>query len=269
MIKLLCCENKILLSKNEVDFVKYNYPIWRIVVFILGLALSINGLILFFRTNFNLGNFLTLGLGIAFLLYAIYFDFVNEKFPKWLKTVISIGLSAVVLLASFIFIYGVNDNVNYNEDAIIVLGAAVQGDTPSRTLADRLDSAVEYYNKNSDIKIVVSGGKGPQENITEASAMENYLINKGVPKEKILKEEKATSTYENFLFSKEILDNTIGGEYKVAFVTNEYHIYRAQSIAKSVELSNITHYHSGTRWHSVVTGTLRECLAVLKLWIID
>ncbi|MBQ4118951.1 MAG: YdcF family protein [Clostridia bacterium] len=249
--------------------VKYNYIVWRILIIVLGTALIVNGLLLFFRTNFNLGNVLTAGLGIAFLLYAIYFDWVHEKFPKWLKIILSLGISAVVLFSSFLFIYGLNDNVDYKEDAFIVLGAAVQGDTPSLALADRLDATVKYHKQNPSAVIVVSGGKGPQENVTEAYAMEKYLVTKGIPQNKIVKEEKATSTYENFLFSKEILDNTFDGEYSIAYVSNEYHIYRAGGIAKSVGFTNITHIHCGTRWYSVVTGTLRECLAVLKFCILD
>lgn len=249
--------------------VKYNCLFWRILIIVFGIVLTINGLLLFLRTNFNLGNFLTLGLGAFLLLYGIRFDWVKEKFPKWLKVIIALGLSSVVLLASFLFLYGLNDNTDYKEDAIIVLGAAVQGDTPSLALADRLDNAVEYYNKNTNAIIVVSGGKGPQENVTEAYAMEKYLTKKGVPNDKIIKEEKATSTYENFKFSMEILDSMFEDDYKVAFVTNEYHIYRASGIAKSVGYNDIRHIHSGTRWYSVATGTLRECLAVLKFWILD
>ena len=249
--------------------VKYNHSVWRMLVLILGTTLTVNVLFLFFTTNFNLGNVLTLVLGIFLLLYSICFDSINEKFPKWLKSIIAIGMSAVVAFASFLLIYGLNDNVDYKENAIIVLGAAVQGDTPSLALADRLDAAAEYYNKNTDTIIVVSGGKGPQENVTEAYAMEKYLTEKGIPKEKILKEEKATSTKENFEFSKEILDDIFETDYKIVFVSNEYHIYRANGVAKSVGFADINHIHSGTRWHSVVTGTLRECLAVLKFWVLD
>lgn len=247
--------------------VKYNYIFWRVLVIVFGGILTINGLLLFLRTNFNLGNFLTLGLGAILLFYGIRFDWINEKFPKWLKIIIAAGLSFVIAFAGFLFIYGLSDNADYNEDAIIVLGAAVQGDTPSLALADRLDKAVEYYNKNNDVVIIVSGGQGPQENVTEAYAMEQYLINKGVPKNIILKEEKATSTRENFEFSKKILDKTFNKDYKVAFVSNEYHIFRACGIAKSVGIDKTTHIHCGTRWYSVVTGTLRECLAVFKFWI--
>lgn len=249
--------------------ITFNFPIWRIFLFIIGTALSINALILFFTSNFNLGNVLTLLLGIFLILYSVYFEWINANFPIWLKTIIALGLSAVVLLSGFLLIYGLNDNSNNKEDALIVLGAAVHGKTPSATLSDRLDAAADYHKQNPDALIIVSGGKGPQEEISEAEAMKKYLIEKGVNSDKIIKEEKSTSTLENFKFSKEILDNTFGKDYSVAFVTNEYHIYRANNIAKEAGIKNINHTHCNTRWYTLASGTLRECIGVLKYWIID
>jgi uncharacterized SAM-binding protein YcdF (DUF218 family) len=240
----------------------------QVISFIIGFVLTINGLLLFLRTNFNLGNALTLILGLVFVIYSKYFDWINKKLPKWIKSFFVLGLIIALFFTSFLFVYGLNDNVQYNEDAIIVLGAAVQGDIPSRSLADRLNTAIKYHKENPEAVIVVSGGKGPQENVTEAYAMEQFLIKNGVSKDKIIKEEKATSTYENFLYSKEILDKNLEAGYKVSFVSNEYHIYRARGIAKKIGLTNVTHIHSNTVWHSVVTGTLRECLAVVKFWVL-
>ncbi len=241
---------------------------WRIVLFIIGTILEINGILLTLRSNFNLGNLMTLGLGAIFLAYGIWFERVNKSFPKWLKIALSAMLCGVIGFSGFLLCFGFSDNVDYKEDAIIVLGAAVHGDVPSVTLKGRLNKAVEYYEKNPDVVIIVSGGMGPQENVTEAYAMEKYLVSKGVPKEKIFKEERATSTYENFLFSKEILDGYFFESYTIAFITNEYHVYRAGGIAKKAGFKDVTHFHSNTLWHSVVTGTLRECLAVVKFWVL-
>lgn len=94
--------------------------------------------------------------------------------------------------------------------------------------------------------------------------MERYLKDKGVAEEVIVKEDKSTSTYENFVFSKKLLDDRLGKSFKVAFVTNEYHIYRALGIAENAGFKDLTHLHSNTRWYSVLPGTLRECLAVMK-----
>ena len=105
-----------------------------------------------------------------------------------------------------VYSFGFTDTVTYKEDAVIVLGAGLRGENLSLILRNRLDAAVEYYNENPEAVIVVSGGQGPDEDIPEAEAMERYLYEQGVPLNKIIKEDKSTSTEENFKFSKELLE---------------------------------------------------------------
>ena len=98
-------------------------------------------------------------------------------------------------------------------------------------MKSRLDKAIEYYKLNEDANIIVSGGQGEDELISEAEAMYRYLIENGVEKEKIIKEDKATTTLENIIYSKEILKNLNHEGEKVLIVTNEFHITRAMIIA--------------------------------------
>lgn len=121
-------------------------------------------------------------------------------------------------------------------DAIIVLGAGlIDGLKPSRTLLNRLNKAIEIY-KLSDEKsyIIVSGGRGSNEKISEAEAMKNYLVENGIQENLIILEEKSTSTYENLKFSKEKLKNIEKEEINLAFVSSDFHIYRASLYAKQV-----------------------------------
>lgn len=246
----------------------FNFKIiLKIFYLITGAAVTLNGIVLSFTTNFNLGNLLTLLLGGALLFCGIFLNTVVKSLPKWIKTVFVAALVFVVVFASFLLGFGTTDTVTHSEDAIIVLGAAVQGETPSRVLKDRLNTAIEYYSENPNALIIVSGGKGPQETVTEASAMKTYLIKNGVSKDVIIEEDKATSTYENFVFSKQILDQRFDKTYSVAFITDEYHIYRAGGIAQNAGLKTSAHAHSSTRWYSVLPGTLRECVAVIKFWV--
>ena len=231
--------------------------ILKIIVAAIGAVITLNGIALFFVSNVNLGSFLTVGFGAVILLVALLF----KKLAKWLKVLLIAGLSIAVIFSSFLIIYGKSDNVTYREDAVIVLGAAVHGKTPSLTLKKRLDKAVEYHSQNPDAVIIVSGGQGAQEDITEAEAMQNYLINNGVTADKIIKEEAATSTYENFTFSKEILDSHFDSDYTTAFITNEYHTLRAGLCAKQAGFENTTHIHSNTNASYLLSGVLRECLA--------
>lgn len=230
---------------------------------VLGSIIFLNGAGLFLVSNFNVGNLLTLLLGMVILFTAIFF----EKLNKWFKIILISCISVAVVCSSILILYGKTDNVTYKEDAVIVLGAAVHGKTPSLTLKRRLDTAVKYYNQNPEVIIVVSGGKGPQEDITEAEAMKQYLIKKGVAQDNIIKEESATSTYENFVFSKLILDEKFKNDYSVAFITNEYHILRAGACANRAGIKNLTHIHSDTSLSYIIAGSLRECLAVVKYLI--
>lgn len=235
----------------------YMKTILKIIVAAVGAVIALNGAALFFVSNVNLGNFLSIGLGAVIIFVAVFFN----KIAKWLKILLFTCIGLVVILSSFLIINGKSDTVTYTEDAVIVLGAAVHGKTPSLTLKRRLDKAVEYHAQNPDAVIVVSGGQGAQEDISEAEAMKIYLIQNGVKSDKIIKEDKSTSTTENFAFSKEILDKTFGHDYTAAFITNEYHISRAAFCADNAGLDNTTHIHSNTSTSYLLSGVLRECFA--------
>ena len=104
-----------------------------------------------------------------------------------------------------------------------------------------VNTALRDHHKNPEALIVVTGGKGLQETVTEAYAMEKYLIENGVDKKIILKEEKAVSTYENIKFSKKILDGCLTDEYSVVVITNHFHIFRGVTMAKRSGLKNVSH----------------------------
>ncbi len=243
----------------------------NLILIILGAAIFINGVFLCIYSNFDLGNMLTLLLGAFFFLWGVYRDKIKEitkkGILKYIKCVVLALLTAELLLVSFIAGFGAIDNATYKEDAVIVLGAAVRGERVTLPLQYRLDSAAEYYEKNPDAKIIVTGGKGLQEDITEAHAMERYLVSKGVPSENIIKEENATSTEENMAFSKEIADSIFNEGYSVCVITNDFHIYRGVSMAENAGFANVTHKGADLQWYNLCSCYLRESLAVLKLWI--
>lgn len=108
-------------------------------------------------------------------------------------------LTAIVIYAvvlTFFMIKAQTDKPE-NPDAVIVLGCKVNGNTPSRMLKRRLDSAVIYLNENEDVVCIVSGGKGEDEKISEAQAMKEYLVDKGIDEGRILTEDKSVNTLEN------------------------------------------------------------------------
>lgn len=242
-----------------------------LIMIVFGGLLIINGIHLCTMLNLTAGTALTFMSGGFFLTWGIFYQKITEMtrtgILKYVKILIIFLLCAEVILLAFIAIYGQRDNVTYDEDAIIVLGAGLKGEKVTVTLQKRLDKAIEYHRKNPDAVIVVSGGQGFQETVTEAYAMKKYLTEQGIPSEKVIEEGKSTSTNENMRFSKEILDKLFNGEYKTAFVSNNFHIFRSNQIAKHEGIKNITHIHTDLQWYNLVQCYLRESLAIIKMWI--
>lgn len=120
---------------------------------------------------------------------------------------------------------------------IIILGAGlIDGYKVSKLLGGRIDAAIDiYHNSSNKPKIIPSGGKGSDEKISEAAAMKNYLLEKGIPEEDIVLEDESATTYENIINSKRILDS-YEGEKNVIVVSSNYHVYRALKIAKKAGL---------------------------------
>ncbi len=244
----------------------------KAILLILGSGILTIGIFLLIFANFTLGNLLTFILGAFFMIWGIFEERIKELTEKgvlkYVKYAFLTLLCAGLLLVSFIAAYGSSDNATYKEDAVIVLGAAVRGEQVTLPLQYRLDKAVAYHEKNPDALIIVTGGKGLQEDVTEAYAMEKYLISKGVAKDKIIKEEMATSTEENMAFSKEIADRLFEEDYSVLVITNRFHILRSVTMAKNAGFLRVTHMGASLQWYNLISCYLRESLALLKLWVI-
>ena len=229
----------------------------RGLLVLLGLALLWNGAWLALTANLTAGTFLTLGLGVALITWG-----VRPPPSSWLNVIFAfIGL-LVVTLAGFLAWSGTEETATGTEEAVIVLGAAVHGSELSNTLIARLDTALAYHEQNPTALIVVSGGQGPQEDLPEAVAMSNYLLAHGVPAAQVIVEDRATSTEENFVRSKELLDQRLPPGYRVTFVTNEFHVLRAGALAARSGLE-ATHVASKTPWYFWPVNFLREELALV------
>lgn len=182
------------------------------------------------------------------------------------KIIIIIFVSSFLLLEGLILL-NINETKDVdkvdNIDTMIVLGAKVNGTEISNTLKLRLDKAIEYYNKHKSVNIIVSGGQGNDENITEALAMKNYLISNGVNSNNIIEENKATTTLENIIYSKKILDN-MNDKGKVLIVTSDYHLFRGRLIASILGIEN-----EGLCSTSSISGRLYYMIREYPTSIID
>lgn len=150
-----------------------------------------------------------------------------------------------------------------DSDVGIVLGMSMWGDEASPGLKERLDYALDLYNEGLFKHFIVTGGLDkPDFKYTEAQGMRNYLVQKGVPESAISMENKATSTYENLLFSKEIMDRE--GWTTVILITHTYHGKRAQEIARELGLAQTQLGLTPSQVMSMAWHKSREVLAYTK-----
>lgn len=177
---------------------------------------------------------------------------------------IAAGVAYVTTLS--VLMYRAQENKPDDPNVIVVLGCKVNGERPSRMLRRRLDAACDALNENADTLCIVSGGKGSNEKISEAQAMKTYLIDKGVDGDRIIMEDKSTSTYENIKFSLDILDD-LGMNHDMTIVTDGFHQYRASLIAKAQGVKNVTAYSAYTEPRYLFTYWVREWLGLTHFFV--
>ena len=156
-------------------------------------------------------------------------------------------------------------------DAIVVLGAGVNGERPSLSLQTRIDKAEEYLVQHPEIVAVLSGGRGPGEDITEAEAMYRALTANGISKSRLILEENSTSTAENFSESKLLLEaHGVDTEAAViGVVSNDFHMLRAKYIAGQEGLRTVS-IPAKLPWLWLeVNYYVREAFAFVKTILFD
>lgn len=188
--------------------------------------------------------FITISMVLIYILRSVKDIAYKNKYTKVIykiyKMIMILFITSFIILQSSIVINMYKTkNINTIDKigTMIILGAKVNEDGVSKTLQLRLDKAIEYYNKNKDINIIVSGGQGTDEITTEALGMKNYLVDNGVNEENIILEDKATTTLENIIFSKKIMEN-LNLEKRALIVTSDYHLLRGRFIASILGIDN-------------------------------
>ena len=235
----------------------------RIALILAGIAILGNALLATLWTNIHAGIWFTYALGAILLLWGL----LRRRLPRWLRGLLTAGLSAAAVWVFLLYGYGMIDTVDCREDAVVVLGTGIRGRELSDGLRNRLDCAVDYHRKNPDALIAVSGGQGPQEDIPEGEAMAAYLLAKGIPAELIVCETVSASTKENFSFTRPLLDARLGGSYRIAYISNDFHLFRAGLIAADCGFADAAHLHAPTPWYMLIPNGLRECAALVKYWL--
>lgn len=245
-----------------------------LILGILSILYFIGSLITFgFAVNFS-ASFVFLGL----LLMAVGVFMIRK--PKvilkgWMShLVVVFKFAAVAFIIQFIIVEGLIvhssfEKYNKKADFVLVLGAAVKGKTMSLALYQRMEESLKYINKYPEVKIIVSGGKGQGEDISEAEAMREFLIKKGISEDRIISEDKSRNTKENIKNTKIKLKELYGkSDFNIVLITSNFHVFRAKLLADRFGLKVNTisaPIHIGI----VPNSYFREYFAVIKSFIFD
>jgi len=177
----------------------------------------------------------------------------------------SVFLFQLIAYAGYALSYSRLDRVG-EADVVVVLGAGLNGNQVTPLLASRLDRGIEELDAcvdaGRDATIVVSGGQGVDEVVSEAEAMQAYLVSQNVDAHRILVEDQSTTTAENLQFTVALLRTEGITWHRMAVVTSNFHVLRAASITESMGLPAAA-VGSPTAPYYVPTAFLREFAATV------
>ncbi|MBP2031782.1 uncharacterized SAM-binding protein YcdF (DUF218 family) [Clostridium algifaecis] len=256
-----------------------------------------------FKNQMNVGYLLVI-FGIVNILYFLICCIVFNRFVNFSEIFIILGTAYVILgifkvklhknklnklarrflrvlkvficiiCVSFIFIEGcifVNANIDYHKkpDYIMILGAGISGKNMLLVQLHRTEEGLKYIKKNPGIKVIVSGGQGSGEDISEAEAMRIYLVQHGVNNGNIIKEEKSKNTIENMKYTSEILRKIDGRKnIRLAIVTSNFHVFRAKFLAKRCGFQTES-ISSPVNYLLLPNYCVREYFGIIKSFIFD
>lgn len=265
------------------DLYSKNYP-WIMSIFLLivlgvlalivGFVLLLigmliyNGIKIILREGNHWTNYLSLSLGLLFIVFlVVYPNFGHFYVNDWVTYIYIFILLVTLYFIYIMMMYTFTSLINlYNPksihlDYVVVLGAGLLNeDQVSPLLAARINRGIEVMNNHPGSKLILSGGQGANETIPEAVAMADYAKKVGVSEAKIIIEDKSKTTNQNIAFSHKLMKPNS----KFCLVTNSYHVYRALVLAKRQGLK-CTGYGAKTKWYFTLNAFIREFIAYVVI----
>ncbi|MGX7068553.1 ElyC/SanA/YdcF family protein [Gemella bergeri] len=258
-------ENKVVYGIGIILFV-ISLFIVLIFPFALLFMFGYSSIMLVKREGLKVTNLLAIGVGLILLIYIIYWPNIAKYTYEyiWLNGIyIYVGL-VILYFICIAVAYLVTSTLNIINllprklDYVVVLGAGLVGERVTPLLAGRIQKGIKIYRKNPGSKLIMSGGQGSDEVVSEAFAMKNYALERGVPADDIIMEDKSRNTEENVKFSKKLIKDA--GRF--ALVTNYYHVYRALVLAKAQGIRCIG-YGASTKLYFSINAFVREFVGYL------
>ncbi|MET8852285.1 YdcF family protein [Amycolatopsis sp. NPDC004625] len=240
-------------------------------VFVLAVFLLANGITMIRRESRSLGNLLSFLAGLGLLTLVVLLITAQYTQHPAIGAVAVSALAAVSYL-SFLFCCYLGYAFLYSRlrarpgvDFVIVLGSRIIDGRIPPLLASRLDKAITLYrnerDRGGDPFVIASGGQGPDETQPEAHAMADYLLAHGVPADKLLREDRSTTTAQNLTLSRELMQHHRPG-YRCVVVTNNFHAFRAAILARTAKVNGQV-VGAPTALYYWPSATIREFAAVI------
>ena len=216
-----------------------------------------------------------LGLTIVVTLALGWWWLFSAGYAHWRMGALPLGIipgaiiiAELVAYTAYAFVYpSVHGRIGESE-VIVVLGAGLSGDRVTPLLAGRLDRAVRVYDDlvaaGRRPWIVVSGGKGSDEVVSEAAAMARYLAEEThVPDDAVLQEDASTNTRENLENSLQMVADRGISTTQMVVVTSNFHVLRSASLSRQLGIPGAIVVGSPTAWYYLPSGFLREFAATV------
>lgn len=227
------------------------------------------GLVFYYAIyGYQFTGLLLMGLSVVTLIFGVLNTIKRTVFHIAFYAILIGALVGSVVTGVFILTHSTGSETpktNY----VVVLGAGVNGSEPSASLTERLLAAEAYLEKYPNAVLILSGGQGENEDITEARCMYDWLRKRGVSDKNLWLEEKATSTEENILLSLALIKSKTGKTpAEIGIISSDYHLLRAELLAKDQGIESVLTYPATTENPLYFANMLlREIVAVWQYYL--
>jgi uncharacterized SAM-binding protein YcdF (DUF218 family) len=241
-----------------------------VLIALLGGVLLIDGLWLIALDKTNFGTVLPLIIGAAMWVWVLkrrawqaFLAASPLRLIAWRVVLAGFAVWALSLIGFFAWL---SDRSPTAAPSVIVsLGSGLLNNQPTPTLAARLDQVIVLAQRYPNAKIMTTGGVGRGQTMSEAQAMAAYLIQKGLPAQRLLLETRSTSTHENLLFVKALLPQ----DTAILITSSDFHLPRAEKIAQCLGLNLVGSAPAPTPLQIRYNAWLREYFAFISGWILN
>jgi len=204
-----------------------------------------------------------------------FHSYKGHRFTGWMKAVLALILAGAVVFGALetAVLTGGRTRVTGEPEVMVIFGCQVKPWGPSILLQDRLDTALDYLKDHPDMTVYVSGGQGPDEPVSEAQCMYDYLVEHGVDGEKIIMEDTSSNTWQNICNTLErVKSSGAEGSGQYLLVSSDFHLTRIKMLwdrawpgtyTVSTLAAPVSHVPSR------ISMFFREPLALVKSFVFD